>query len=1073
MANDIDKTSPHYKGEFGSIYEVNQKFPSGGVEGDYVAIDGWAHYWNADRGTWCVNAQRDSYWDELITGIIEKFKLFKGATYMGVANLGSVPAKAIGAKMYYFATEAGTYKNFGELVVPQGINVLYSENGSSWVCSTLLEVAQKLGVSTRNVVSQKAVNDALNLKANQSSVNEALAKKADKETVNIELGKKFDKESVAQESGDSEELVMSQKAVSDKLSDLSKSINNISIIDESYFDLSNFTEAENVETNKGVYGFGQGLNDTPLHPTASFTKKFSKILEAPNGSGIYLYLKGCHVANKEFRTYAVYDKDGKLIREGVSTTNVVLYIERDFTVLAFCEDIYYANAYAVKANSINEKLHKIDKTITEQLNGINIDPQSTTFFDTAKMTKVTADAEVLTGLYGFGQGLNDTPLFTANGNTLKYVTKAFSFADRGLFIYLQGCSVANKDYRTYAVYDKDGKLIREGVCTTNVVLYIKEKSTILACCNNIYIAYTNIPFDSVNEKFDSVNEKVNNLFRNDAFVKVIDNCQGIDISKLEDASSVVTKCEINGIYTFGQAIDVEPTFKSDKHKTYKLEIAELNNSAINRILFYVKNLSVANNSYRSWAIYAGDDNKLIKEGTSAFANADTAFFVTGLGNWYNKITILISCVGDGVFYYSRIVKDFKYDIQKHVNQLEAKPLITKLLTGKTVWTLWDSLGENTWQSYFSDLSGANFLSNLNVSSVRPISQGGTTSMPDIDTGTQARARNLVYYKNTHQIDIVFIENINDRNVPVSQRGTIEDKPFMRSQKITYNSDKTLTSYDEAVTYWNNNFDKIVESIDSSKRLTGSMIAIPYTSGNLTDRGSKFTIKSTASKEGDIIINLNGIRSVHVTPSMTIDEIVDAFKIYSWGSGWTFIKLSNNSFSIVYYTSTSVRGTFDGADTGVTADVVDTGANSEKIFYFTSKNISTWSNKENWSDSISLYSAYKGLIEYLRTELPNTMLYFVMPFSVNVNFNDSSSLKNEDGTWSQDKFVNSGIYKTMVGVNDVQKEVCNYYGIQYLDLVKYGGIGINNIENFFYSNNVHPKREGYKKYAEMIYKRLPK
>lgn len=213
MANDIDKTSPHYKGEFGSIYEVNQKFPSGGVEGDYVSIDGWAHYWNADRGTWCVNAQRDSYWDELITGIIEKFKLFKGATYMGVAGLDTVPAKAIGAKMYYFATVAGTYKNFGGLVVPQGINVLYSENGSSWVCSTLLEVAQELGVSTRNVVSQKVVKDALDLKANQSSVNEALAKKADKETVNSALDKKFDKENVAQEFGDSEDKVVSQFAL--------------------------------------------------------------------------------------------------------------------------------------------------------------------------------------------------------------------------------------------------------------------------------------------------------------------------------------------------------------------------------------------------------------------------------------------------------------------------------------------------------------------------------------------------------------------------------------------------------------------------------------------------------------------------------------------------------------------------------------------------------------------------------------------------------------------------------------------------------------------------------------------
>ena len=161
MANDINKEDPHYKGEYGSIYEVNRKFPTGGVAGDFVVIDGWAHYWNAGRGTWCVNAERDSYWDELITNIIEKFKLVRGATYMGVASLDTVPTKVIGAKMYYFATVAGTYKTFGGLVVPQGINVLYSENGSSWVNTTLLEVAQELGVSTNKVVSQKAVSDKL------------------------------------------------------------------------------------------------------------------------------------------------------------------------------------------------------------------------------------------------------------------------------------------------------------------------------------------------------------------------------------------------------------------------------------------------------------------------------------------------------------------------------------------------------------------------------------------------------------------------------------------------------------------------------------------------------------------------------------------------------------------------------------------------------------------------------------------------------------------------------------------------------------------------------------------------
>lgn len=173
MANSgIDINSPHYKGEFSSIYEVNRKFPTGGVAGDFVVIEGWAHYWKEDRATWCVNAERDSYWDELMTNILEKFKLFRGATYMGVAGLDTVPEKATGVKMYYFAIVPGTYTNFGDFVVPQGINVLYSENGKSWVCSSLLEVTQEVGESEWKVVSQNL------LKKTQDLINAELAKKA-------------------------------------------------------------------------------------------------------------------------------------------------------------------------------------------------------------------------------------------------------------------------------------------------------------------------------------------------------------------------------------------------------------------------------------------------------------------------------------------------------------------------------------------------------------------------------------------------------------------------------------------------------------------------------------------------------------------------------------------------------------------------------------------------------------------------------------------------------------------------------------------------------------------------------
>lgn len=223
MANDIDKTSPHYKGEFGSIYEVNQKFPSGGVEGDYVAIDGWAHYWNADRGTWCVNAQRDSYWDELITKIIEHFKTIKGATYMGVATTDTVP-DTTAVKMFYFALQGGKYANFGNQDVAQGINVLLTEDGKSWTVQSLISVAQELGASTTMLVSQKAITDAINRKANTTDVDEALSKKADKETMNTELAKKFDKVSVVQETGTATDKVMSQKVVTDNLTELQNTV---------------------------------------------------------------------------------------------------------------------------------------------------------------------------------------------------------------------------------------------------------------------------------------------------------------------------------------------------------------------------------------------------------------------------------------------------------------------------------------------------------------------------------------------------------------------------------------------------------------------------------------------------------------------------------------------------------------------------------------------------------------------------------------------------------------------------------------------------------------------------------
>lgn len=322
MANDIDKTSPHYKGEFASIYEVNQKFPSGGVEGDYVAIDGWAHYWNADRGTWCVNAQRDSYWDELITNIIEHFKTIKGATYMGVATTDTVPDSSA-AKMFYFALQGGKYANFGNQDVAQGINVVLTEDGKSWTVQSLISVAQELGASTTMLVSQKAITDAINRKANTTDVDEALAKKADKETMKTELAKKFDKVSVVQETGTATDKVMSQKVVTDNLTELQNTVFPLEVSLSLDKPLLEYTGSE--QSIKATYSIKR--KGSPITPTA--------LALSVDGSLVFIDVKQADTVtikvNKEGETQIILiAKHGDLVKSASSKVTMVLPIYYGF-----------------------------------------------------------------------------------------------------------------------------------------------------------------------------------------------------------------------------------------------------------------------------------------------------------------------------------------------------------------------------------------------------------------------------------------------------------------------------------------------------------------------------------------------------------------------------------------------------------------------------------------------------------------------------------------------------------------------------------------------------------------------
>lgn len=161
MSNGIDTSSPHYKGSYSDIYAVERKYPNGGTDGDFVVIEGWAHYWNADRGTWCVNEKRDSYWDELITNLADIISKIRGASYMGIATPRITPSELDGAKLFYFAKEGGEYSNFSsDIYVYPGVSVIYTM-GEKWEVVSLITIEQELGTNPNAVISQKAMTEII------------------------------------------------------------------------------------------------------------------------------------------------------------------------------------------------------------------------------------------------------------------------------------------------------------------------------------------------------------------------------------------------------------------------------------------------------------------------------------------------------------------------------------------------------------------------------------------------------------------------------------------------------------------------------------------------------------------------------------------------------------------------------------------------------------------------------------------------------------------------------------------------------------------------------------------------
>lgn len=91
-----------------------------------------------------------------------------GADYkfLGLASPSTVPPTSEERKLFYFASKAGKYVNFPTspetyITIGEGLYIFTKEN-NYWGAHVLIDIAQKFGDSTDKVISQKAVSDKIN-----------------------------------------------------------------------------------------------------------------------------------------------------------------------------------------------------------------------------------------------------------------------------------------------------------------------------------------------------------------------------------------------------------------------------------------------------------------------------------------------------------------------------------------------------------------------------------------------------------------------------------------------------------------------------------------------------------------------------------------------------------------------------------------------------------------------------------------------------------------------------------------------------------------------------------------------
>ena len=276
------------------------------------------------------------------------------------------------------------------------------------------------------------------------------------------------------------------------------------------------------------------------------------------------------------------------------------------------------------------------------------------------------------------------------------------------------------------------------------------------------------------------------------------------------------------------------------------------------------------------------------------------------------------------------------------------------------------------------------------------------------------------------------------------------------------NDMPFITRDKAIEDFKSN---VLARIGDTPRSHGMMYMYKYSANSAI-----LKITGKAAINGTINIIVNGkTYGCTVTTDMELSEICD--KVIEWDfTEYSDTKGKDNTVTFVDLKNNNPQVEFDANGTGVTATVEHSTSSGNDFLVYSEYNYTDeiFANGKNWKEWYELgtmYSKYKGLLEYLQQNLPDTKIFFVLSPNIAANFDSLPSDKiYPDGSMN----INKLDAKVQRALREVQADCAKLYGIPVLNVAEEWGISyLNAYPKYYSNNNVHPNDAGYERWGETM------